>query len=75
MSENIKYVAPIIVPSDSTPSKEIVNDGTPIVEHHELCVCNHHPHYGRNDHLRSTCSYCQCFLINKIEEKLINARN
>lgn len=75
MSKNIKYVAPVIVGPDIKPTNEIINDGTPVITHHELCVCNDHPHYGHNDHLRSTCSYCQCFLIKKIEEKLKNGTN
>ena len=63
----INYIAPVdIGKSDKPLEAGIIGDGTPVVTHDVLCACNKHPHYGPNDHLRSTCVYCECKLIGRV---------
>jgi hypothetical protein len=63
----MKYVPPANVKSDEDKKQTgFIGDGTPVVQHDELCPCASHPHFGDNDHLRSACSHCRCGLIRKV---------
>lgn len=61
-----------VPPANAGPTERLqvgyVGDGTPITTHDPICPCKSHDHYGDNDHLRSTCSYCQCDLIKRARD-------
>jgi hypothetical protein len=64
----VKYVAPVDIGQGERPKVGFVGDGSPVVIHDALCRCNHHTHYGENDHQRSTCAYCDCSLIEAVRK-------